>query len=66
MQKERHSGRFYGAAARYLDNYLGWHRMFDKNPGVLTGRAFLAASFRQEQLSSGNPCSRGCRQTSAC
>jgi len=41
------SGRFYGVATRYFDNYLGWHRMLDKNPGTLTGRAFLGASFRR-------------------
>ena len=38
--------RFYGVATRYLDNYLGWHRMLDKQPAGLTGRAFLAASLR--------------------
>ncbi len=42
MQKERHSGRFYGAAARYLDNYLGW-RQESRN---LVRKGFLGGFFQ--------------------
>lgn len=36
--------RFQGVASKYLDNYLGWHRMLDKSGFQLSSKKFLAAS----------------------
>lgn len=36
--------RFKGVATKYLDNYLGWHRMIDKSAS-LDVQVFLSASF---------------------
>lgn len=38
--------RFYGVATKNLDNYLGWHRMLDKSAASMSGKTFMAASFR--------------------
>jgi len=37
--------RFYGVATKNLDNYLGWHRMLDKDERM-DGKTFLTTSFR--------------------
>src|SRR5699024_1422926 len=39
--------RFHGVATRYLDNYLGWHRMLDANRDDLSPHRVLAAAFGQ-------------------
>lgn len=35
---------FKGVATKYLDNYLGWHRLLDKRNHRMQGKKFLAAS----------------------
>lgn len=37
--------RFQGVTTKYLDNYLGWHRMLDKSGSRLSGKALLETSF---------------------
>lgn len=37
--------RVYGVATKNLDNYLGWHRMLDKD-NCMDGKTFLNTSFR--------------------
>ncbi len=37
--------RFRGVATRYLDSYLGWHRMNDRDGGTQTARTVLAAAW---------------------
>jgi len=37
--------RFHGVATRYLNNYLGWHRMLDANRQELSPHRVLAAAF---------------------
>ena len=36
-------GRFKGVATVYLDNYLGWHRMLDKEGKNASGRSIVAS-----------------------
>jgi transposase-like protein len=36
---------FNGVATKYLDRYLGWHRLLDKTNLRLSGRAFLSAAW---------------------
>jgi transposase-like protein len=35
---------FFGIATKYLENYLGWHRLLDKTSHRMTSRDFLAAA----------------------
>lgn len=35
---------FKGVATKYLDNYLGWHRLLDKTSHRMQGKKFLTAS----------------------
>ena len=43
-QLKRWLRRFNGVATKYLDSYLGWHRMNDREGDTLTGnRIFIAA-----------------------
>jgi transposase-like protein len=37
--------RFRGVATKYLDSYLGWHRMNDRDGGTQTARGVLAAAW---------------------
>jgi hypothetical protein len=36
--------RFKGVATAYLDSYLGWHRMIDRDGGRVTAQSYLAAA----------------------
>ncbi len=36
--------RFHGVATKYLDSYLGWHRMNDRDGDTQTARTMLAAA----------------------
>jgi transposase-like protein len=37
--------RFHGVATKYLDSYLGWHRMNDRDGDTQTARSVLAAAW---------------------
>lgn len=37
--------RFRGVATKYLDSYLGWHRMNDRDGDTQTARSVLAAAW---------------------
>lgn len=39
--------RFHGVASRYLNNYLGWHRMLDANGAELSPHRVLSVAFGQ-------------------
>ena len=36
--------RFHGVATKYLDNYLGWHRMLDKSDSEPSARSLVSGS----------------------
>ena len=37
--------RFHGVATKYLDSYLGWHRMNDRDGDTQNARGVLTAAW---------------------